>query len=117
MTLKPEIKQSVVVDNIYKSSHVIAVISKSFLKDQWCDFQLAVSLDRQIELKKNFITLLTLEDIDKKLLSKSWCVLLTKTPTAEWYEGKDDIRRKLMENQILLNVPCMFANRAPKGQV
>ena len=91
----------IVVDNIYKSNHVIAVISKSFLKDQWCDFQLALSLNRQIELKRNFITLLTREDIDKKLLSKTWCVLLTKTPTAEWCERKNDIRRKLFEHQIL----------------
>lgn len=104
----------IVVDNIYKSNHVIAVVSKSFLKDQWCDFQLAVCLDRQIELKRNYLTLLTLENVDKKLLSKSWCVLLTKTVTAEWCDKKSDIRRKLYENQILSNVPCMQCNRAPR---
>ena len=106
----------IVVDNIYKSSHVIAVISKGFLKDQWCDFQLAVSLDRQIELRRNFLTLLILEDIDKKLLSKAWCVLFTKTTTAEWCERKNDIRRKLMENQIFTNVPCMLADHIPRQQ-
>lgn len=105
----------IVVDNIYKSNHVIAVISRSFLKDQWCDFQLAVSLDRQIELKRNFITLITREDIDKKLLSKTWCVLLTKTPTSEWCERKNDIKRKLFEQQILSNVPCMLAGRAQRN--
>ena len=96
----------IVVDNISNSNHVIVVISRSFLNDQWCDFQLAVSFDRQIELKRNFITLILREDIDKKMLSKTWCVLLTKTPTAEWCERKNDIRRKLFEQQILTNVPC-----------
>ena len=102
----------IVVDNICKSNHAIAVISRSFLKDQWCDFQLAVCLDRQIELKRNFLTLLTLENVDKKLLSKSWCVLLTRTVTAEWCDKKNDIRRKLFENQILSNVPCIKRNEA-----
>ena len=101
----------IVVDNICKSNHVIAVISRRFLKDQWCDFQLAVSVDRQIELKRNYLTLLILEDVDKNLLNKSWCVLFTKTPVAEWCNKKNDIRRKLYEQQIL-SVPRMFANRA-----
>ena len=104
---------SVVVDNICKSNHVIAVISRSFLKDQWCDFQLAVSIDRQFELKRNYLTLLILEDVDKKLLSKSWCVLFTKTQTAEWCERKNDIRRKLFEHQILSCVPRMNASSSP----
>ena len=102
----------IVVDNICKSNHAIAVISRSFLKDQWCDFQLAVCLDRQIELKRNFLTLLTLENVDKKLLSKTWCVLLTRTVTAEWCDKKNDIRRKLFENQILSNAPCINRNEA-----
>ena len=102
----------IVVDSICKSNHSIAVVSRSFLKDQWCDFQLAVCLDRQIELKRNFLTLLTLENVDKKLLSKSWCVLLTRTLTAEWCDKKNDIRRKLFENQILSNVPCLTSNEA-----
>ena len=107
----------IVVDNISNSNHVIVVISRSFLNDQWCDFQLAVSLDRQIELKRNFITLILREDIDKKMLSKTWCVLLTKTPTAEWCERKNDIRRKLFEQQILTNVPCNQPNRTLQIQV
>lgn len=102
----------IVVDNICKSNHAIAVISRSFLKDQWCDFQLAVCLDRQIESKRNFLTLLTLENVDKKLLSKSWCVLFTRTVTAEWCDKESDIRRKLFENQILSNIPCIKGNEA-----
>ena len=96
----------IMVENIYSSSHVIAVISKHFLKDPWCEFQLDVTIDRQIELKRKYLTLVTLGDVDKQLLSKSWCVLFTKTPTAEWSERKNDIRRKLFASQILTNVPC-----------
>ena len=108
---------SIVVDNIYKSSHVVAIISRSFLKDPWCDFQLAVALDRQIELKKKFITLIIREDIDKDLLSKTWCVLLTKMPTAEWCDRKNDIRRRFFEQQILTNVPCSQPQRSLQIQV
>ena len=99
-------KVDIMVDNIYRSNHVIAIISKHFLKDPWCDFQLNVALDRQIELKRQYLTLITLEDIDRQLLSKSWCVLLTKIPTVEWCERKNDIKRRLFERQILTNITC-----------
>ena len=104
-------KVDIIVDNIYRSNHVIAIISKHFLKDPWCDFQLNVALDRQIELKRQYLTLITLEDVDRQLLSKSWCVLLTKTPTVEWCERKNDIKRKLFERQILTNIPRKASSR------
>ena len=106
-------KVNVIVDNIYNSNHVIAVVSKHFLKDPWCDFQLNVTIDRQIELKRNFLTLITLEDVDKQLLSNSWCVLFTKTATAEWCEKKNDIKRRVFERQILTNVPCETSHSQP----
>lgn len=90
----------IMVESIYKSNHVIAVISRHFLRDQWCEFQLAVSIDRQVELKRDFLFLVQLEDVDKRLLSKSWCVLFTKTPTAEWSDTKNSIKRKLFEKLI-----------------
>ena len=106
-------KVDVMVDNIYNSNHVIAVISKHFLNDPWCDFQLNVTIDRQIELKRNILTLITLEDVDKQLLSKSWCVLFTKTPTAEWCDRKNDIKRRVFERQILNHVPCITSHSPP----
>ena len=105
-------KVDIFVDNIYNSNHVIAVVSKHFLNDPWCDFQLNVTIDRQIELKRKFLTLITLEDVDKQLLTKSWCVLFTKTPTAEWCEREMDIKRRVFERQILTHVPCV-TSRSP----
>lgn len=102
---------AIVVDNMLQSDHVIAIISKSFLKDSWCDFQLAIALDRQIELKRHALLLITLEDIEKQLLNKAWCVLLTKTPVAEWCDTKNDIKRKLCEHQIFSNIRCKSANQ------
>ena len=93
-------KVDIMVENIYRSNHVIAVVSRHFLKDQWCEFQLSVTLDRQVELKRNYLLLLTLEDVDKTLLSKTWCVLLTRTPTAEWCDKRNHIKRKLFEHQL-----------------
>lgn len=98
-------KVDIMVESIYRSNYVIAVISRKFLKDQWCEFQLAVTIDRQVDLKRNHLLLITLEDVDKSLLSKSWCVLLTRTPTAEWCDKKNDIKRKLFEHQIITTIP------------
>ena len=99
---EPEVgaKVDIMADNIYRSNHVIAVVSRHFLKDQWCEFQLDVSLDRQVKLKRNYLLLLMLEDVDRTLLSKTWCVLLTRTPTAEWCDKRNHIKRKLFEHQL-----------------
>ena len=109
-------KVDIMVSNIYKSKHVIAVISKHFLKDPWCEFQLDVTMDRQVELKRKYLMLVSLEDLDKQSLNKSWCVLFTKTPTADWFARKNDIRRTVFERQILCNVPCKAAPKNPSRQ-
>lgn len=106
-------KVDIMVESIYKSNHVIAVISKHFLKDEWCEFQLAVSIDRQVELKRDYILLVQLEDIDRRLLSKSWCVLFGKTPTAVWCERKNSIKRKLFEKEI----QCHIQNKTYPRQI
>lgn len=93
-------KVDIIADNIYRSNHVIALVSRHFLKDQWCEFQLAITLDRQVELKRNYLLLLMLEDVDRTLLSKTWCVLLTRTPTADWCDSRNHIKRKLFEYQL-----------------
>ena len=109
-------KVDIIVDNIYKSNNVIAVISRRFLKDQWCAFQLDVTMDRRIELKRDFLLLVSLEDVDKQLLSKSWCVLFTKTPTAEWCERRNDIKRKVFERQIQVTISnTRFPNQSAQA--
>ena len=99
---EPEIgaKVDIMADNIYRSNRVIALVSRHFLKGHWCEFQLDVTLDRQIKLKRKYLLLLMLEDVDRSLLNKTWCVLLTRTPTAEWCDNRNHIKRKLFDHQL-----------------
>ena len=93
-------KLELMVDGIYSSMHTIAVVSKTFLKDPWCLFQLNVAFDRRVREKNNNLMLLLLDDIDFQSLNKYWCVMLTKTPTAYWCPARNDIRRDLFNEQI-----------------
>ena len=93
-------KADVMFDGIHRSSHVIAIVSKNFIADNWCEFQLDVASYVQIERRKEFLTLVILEDIHKALLERSWCVRLTRLETVYWCSELEDIRRKVFDHQI-----------------
>nr|UTM63739.1 Ls-TLR3 [Cyclina sinensis] len=90
----------VMLDAIYASRHVLVIVSNNLIRDSWCKFQIDVAIDRSIELNRNCITLVVLEDVDFKAVSRAWCVMLTKMPTAYWSNDKESIKQKLFEETI-----------------
>ena len=94
-------KIEVMVEGIYNSDKVVAVISNNFLIDSWCKFQLKVALDRQFELNRDIVLLIILDDVDLKSLSKYWCVIFTKIPSAFWCHTLGDIKRNVFEQKLI----------------
>lgn len=95
-----EARIDVVFDAMDASRRFIAIISKHAIQDPWFQFQMNVCFDMSVEHRKNGLILVVLEDVDFQSLSKSWCVLLTKTPTAHWCGITTDIRHSLFIDRI-----------------
>ena len=94
-------KIEIMVEAIYNSDNVVAVISNNFLMDAWCHFQLTMALNRQVELKRDNVILIILEEVDLKSLSKYWCVVFTKTPTAYWCLEGEEMKRNVFEQKLI----------------
>ena len=99
-----DVKANVMYDGIHRSSHVVGIVSKKFISDTWCEFQLDVASHLQIERKEKFLTLVMLEDTHKALLERSWSARLTRLKTLYWYSdlrsAKEDIRKKVFDRQL-----------------
>lgn len=89
----------IILDAMYASKNVIVIVSKNLMKDHWCKFQVDVAIHRSIELSRKNVLLVILENINLNAVSKTWCVLLTRMPTARWSCAKDgsDIKRNFFE--------------------
>ena len=94
-------KIEIMAEAIYMSDNVVAVISNNFIRDAWCQFQLTMALDRQVELKRENVILIILEEVDLKSLSKYWCVVFTKTPTAYWCAEGGEMKRNVFEQKLI----------------
>lgn len=95
-------KVDVMLDAMYASRQVCVIVSNHLIKDEWCKFQVDVALDRSIQLKRNFVLFVVLDEIDFNDVSKTWCVLLTRTLKAYWSnsDNTNDIKKKLFEQTI-----------------
>lgn len=91
----------VMLDAIYASRKVVVIVSNNLIKDSWCKFQVDVAIDRNIELRDKSLLLVVLDDVDFTPVSKSWCVLLTKMPTAHWSNETNSNKQKLFEETVM----------------
>ena len=104
-------KLEVVVDAIYNSENVIAIVSKRFMKNSWCQFAMDVAMDRQMDIHREHIFLIILEEVELTSLSKYWCVILTRTPTAYWCDDESDIKRRVFEQKCMKELGTPLLNR------
>ena len=91
---------TIVADVIYASENVVAVISEDVLENNWLQFQISIALDRQLELKREFLILVILENINYSKLSKFWCVMLTRLMSTRWCADENNVKRRVFEQQI-----------------
>lgn len=104
----------VILDAMYQSRHVIVVVSNNLLKDTWCKFQVDVAIDKSTKLGRHYVLLVVLEDVDFRYVSKSWCVLLTKTPSANWSnaEEENELKRKVFELSVKKQLKAPLRDQA-----
>ena len=93
-------KANVMFDAIHESSHVLAIISSTFVTDGWCEFQLDIGLGKKNESRSDCLTLLLLENLDLSLLRKSWCVTLIKNATLYWCSEPESIQSRVCTDQL-----------------
>ena len=93
-------KANVMFDAIHESYHVLAIISKTFVTDGWCEFQLDIGLEKKNESRSDCLTLLVLENLDWSLLRKTWCVTLAKNATVHWCSDPKSIQRKVCLDKL-----------------
>lgn len=103
----------VVLDAMYASKQIAVIVSNNLVADKWCKFQVDVAINLCIERQKSCLLLVVLEDIDFKPVSKSWCVLLAKTPTAHWSSNEDSNKYKLFEETVKeqFGTPTSYCNQ------
>ena len=93
-------KANVMFDAIHESYHVLAIVSKTFVTDGWCEFQLDIGLEKKNESRSDCLTLLVLENLDWGLLRKTWCVTLAKNATVHWCSDSKSIQLKVCLDQL-----------------
>ncbi|KAF4522346.1 hypothetical protein B566_EDAN011066, partial [Ephemera danica] len=77
--------------NIEKSRRVIFVLSNDFLESEWCKWELQMATHRIFECKRDFLILLTLEELKQNLVPLSLRVLLATRTYLEWNQNQPEV--------------------------
>ncbi|KAK3099695.1 hypothetical protein FSP39_008147 [Pinctada imbricata] len=73
-----------IVENMNKSRKVIVILSNSFAKSRWCDFELMIAQRRLLSERGDILILILYKDIDFRHMSSSLRMLLTTMTYAKW---------------------------------
>jgi len=92
--------QDAYFEEMDSSKHFIVIVDTKLMKDEWCQFQVDVAIHLSIRSKKKHadeqrrIFLVLRDDVDFSLtnVKKSWCVILTKTPSGKWCGQRNNMR-------------------------
>ena len=79
--------QENIVRAIENSRKTILVLSTSFLKSGWCEFELQMARLESFNKKKNLIVAVMLEPLSEDSMSSSLKMLIRKNTYIEWFDG------------------------------
>jgi hypothetical protein len=69
----------------------VLVISQSFLRSQWCQFELHLAQHRLLETRREELILLFLEEIPRMKRPKTLQYLMRTKTYLLWPKGNDDV--------------------------
>ncbi len=80
-----------IVNGINNSNKVVLILSPTFLRSGWCDFEYRMAKERQVRERRDCLVLVIYEKIHRSLstLPRSLVRLLDKKIYAEWTEDRD----------------------------
>ncbi|XP_062594650.1 toll-like receptor 2 [Saccostrea cucullata] len=73
-----------IVNSIQKSRKVIVILSNSFAKSKWCDFELIIAQNRLILEQNNLLVVILIEKIEPKNITNSLRLILSTMTYANW---------------------------------
>jgi len=73
-----------IVEAMTNSTYIILVITRSFAKSQWCNFEMHMALSKD----PTKVVMCYMQDIPNANMSKSLCFLLQTTNYVEWTTDK-----------------------------
>lgn len=87
-----------ITDNIHKSRKILIVLSNNFVQSHWCRFE--IMLAQSLNVERDAVIIVVLEEILTKNMTKSLHLLLTTTTYIEWIN--EDSSKKLFWDRLVL---------------
>jgi hypothetical protein len=89
-----------IISSIDQSRCILLVISKSFLRSRWCQFELHLAQHRLLETRREELILLFLEEIPKTKRPKTLQYLMKTKTYLLWPKGDDAEEQKLFWKRL-----------------
>jgi len=80
-----------IISSIDRSRCILLVISQSFLRSQWCQFELHLAQHRLLETRREELILLFLEEIPRMKRPKTLQYLMRTKTYITWPKSSDDV--------------------------
>ena len=97
---------------IENSRKTILVLSKSFLKSGWCEFELQMACMENIDKGRNTIIVVMLEDLPAKTMTGSLRLLIRKNTYIEW-SNDEDMKKNFWEKMRVALGSVDFIEESP----
>ncbi|XP_061188702.1 toll-like receptor 4 [Saccostrea echinata] len=89
-----------IVNSIQKSRKVIVILSNSFARSKWCDFELIIAQNRLILEQNNLLVVILIEKIEPKNITNSLRLILSTVTYADWNACGTEGEKESFWNQV-----------------